>query len=238
MSESLLDIRDLSISYGPIRAISGLTLSLREGEVVALLGANGAGKSSLLRCLAGLEKPASGTAAFRGDDLMRMPQSERVKRGLVLVPEGRQILVTMTIEENLLLGATQRADRDAVHGEIEELYRRFPNLASRRELAALCLSGGEQQMLAIGRAILAKPKLLMLDEPSLGLSPVFVDELFDYLAVLSASGISMLLVEQNTRKSLTLADRGYILKLGSVMTSGPARELLEHDDIEAAYLGS
>lgn len=238
MPGTVLDVRDLSINYGPIRAIRSLTLDVPEGEVVALLGANGAGKSSLLRCLAGLERPSSGAAAFCGDDLTRMPPTERVKRGLVLVPEGRQILVTMTIEENLLLGANHRADRDAVNGEIDELYKRFPNLASRRDLEALCLSGGEQQMLAIGRAILAKPKLLMLDEPSLGLSPVFVDQLFDYLGELSKSGISMLLVEQNTRKSLTLADRGYILRLGSVMRSGPARDLLEHDDIEAAYLGS
>ena len=232
----LLDVSALDVTYGTTRAVRALDLQLETGEIVAVLGANGAGKSSLLRAIQGLVTPASGSVRFDGASVATMSAAGRVARGLVLVPEGRQIFTSLTVHDNLLMGAYSR--RDDVSREIDQIYQRFPNLARRRDMFASVLSGGEQQMLAIGRALLARPKLMMLDEPSLGLSPILVRTLFDLIEELNRDGLSILLVEQNTQMALQCADRAYVLELGRLAMSGPAAEILGDPRIAAAYLGS
>ncbi len=232
----LLDVEDLHVRYGRTHAVRGVSLSLREGEVVTVLGANGAGKSSLLRALAGAVRPAAGRVHFAKEDLTAAAAPDRVRRGLVLVPEGRQILVSLTVQENLQMGAYCRDDGD-VGRDIAAIYDRFPNLAARRDMPASVLSGGEQQMLAISRALLARPKLMMLDEPSLGLSPLLVSRLFDLIGALNRDGLAILLVEQNTRMALRAASRGYVMELGRVVLDGPADTLANNDALAAAYLG-
>ena len=234
----LLEVEGLDVRYGRTQAVAGVGLTLAEGEVVAVLGANGAGKSSLLKAVLGTVRPAGGRIRFAGREITAAPVPRRIRDGLVLVPEGRRILVSMTIHENLLLGAGLRQDRATLPREIEAIYDRFPNLAARRDMPAAVLSGGEQQMLAIGRAMLAKPRLMMLDEPSLGLSPLLVDRVFALLRELNAGGTSLLLVEQNTRKTLELAARGYVLELGRVVMAGPAAALLADAGLQRAYLGA
>ena len=234
---ALLDVTGLDLRYGRIHAVRGLDLVVDEGRIAAVLGANGAGKSSLLRALIGAERIAGGRVGFAGEDITRLPPSARVARGMVLVPEGRRILVTLTVEENLLVGAHLRRDGATVRRDLEAVYARFANLAERRHLAASCLSGGEQQMLAIGRALLARPRLLMLDEPSLGLSPILVDRLFDLIAELNRDGLSILLVEQNTRKALEVAHTGLVMELGRVAMSGDPAMLASDPRLQAAYLG-
>ena len=234
----LLEAREVDVRYGSVRAVRAVSLKLREGEIVAVLGANGAGKSSLLRALLGMERLAGGTVTFDGVDVSQRPVSARVRAGLVLVPEGRRIVTTLTIDENLLMGACHRRDHAAVRAEIERTYQRFPNLAARRHDLAAVLSGGEQQMLAIGRALLAAPKLMMLDEPSLGLSPRLVNEVFAYIRALNRdNGLSILLVEQNTQRALEIADRAYLLELGEVKREGAASDIPADSTLLDAYLG-
>lgn len=232
----LLEVSALDVSYGTTRAVRGLDLVVGEGEIVTVLGANGAGKSSLLRAIQGLVRPAAGTVRFDGDSIIGQSAASRVSRGLVLVPEGRQIFTSMSVHDNLMMGAYSR--RDDASSEIDRIYQRFPNLARRRDMFASVLSGGEQQMLAIGRALLSRPKLMMLDEPSLGLSPLLVRALFDLIGELNRDGLSILLVEQNTQMALRCAHRGYVLELGRLVMSGPAADILGDPRIAAAYLGS
>ena len=233
----LLEIEDLNVRYGRVHAVRGASVSVADGEVVAVLGANGAGKSSLLKAVLGLVPAASGRVRFDGADLDGTPAARRLARGLALVPEGRRILVGLTVEENLLMGAYGRRDAGRVRGEIAAIYERFPNLGARRHLPASVLSGGEQQMLAIGRGLLARPRLVMLDEPSLGLSPLLVRELFALLRSLNRDGLALLLVEQNTAMALALAARAYVMELGRVVMHGAPRELAADRRLQAAYLG-
>lgn len=233
----LLELEALDVRYGATHAVKGVSLTLDAGEIVTVLGANGAGKSSLLKCLAGAVKPAGGRIQLGGQDITGRGAAARVKAGLMLVPEGRQIFVSLTVEENLLIGAYTRRDGDVAR-DAEAVFDRFPNLAARRHSPASVLSGGEQQMLAVGRALLSKPRLMMLDEPSLGLSPILVAQLFGLIGDLNAQGLSILLVEQNTQMALEVAARGYVLELGSVVTEGPAAELAADPRLAEAYLGS
>jgi len=240
-TDALLQAEGVTVAYGRIEAVRGVSVTVAAGEIVTVLGANGAGKSSLLRAIFGLLAPRAGTVRFEGRPLPARATHTRVAAGLALVPEGRQILVSLSVEENLQLGAYNRGrrHRDArtCAGDVDAIYARFPNLGQRRHLPAATLSGGEQQMLAIGRALMARPKLLMLDEPSLGLSPKLVGELFALLARLNAEGLSILLVEQNVRKALQIAHRGYILELGRCVAQGTPTELTAGGKIQEAYLG-
>ena len=232
----LLEVENLEVRYGRTRAVQGVTLTLDAGEVVTVLGANGAGKSSLLRAIQGMVRPAGGRIRYRGDDVTGWSAPRRVAAGLVLVPEGRQIFVSLTVHDNLLLGAYTR--RGEVQKEIDAVYERFPNLARRRDMSASVLSGGEQQMLAIGRALLSKPAVMMLDEPSLGLSPLLVQQLFGLIRELNRDGLAILLVEQNTAMALAAASRGYVLELGRPVLAGSASEIRSDQRLADAYLGS
>jgi branched-chain amino acid transport system ATP-binding protein len=233
----LLEIEGLEVRYGRTHAVRGVSLGVAGAEVVTVLGANGAGKSSLLKAIAGAVVPAGGRILFDGADVTALSAPERVRRGLVLVPEGRQILVSLTVHENLLMGAYGRRDGDVAR-DIEGIYARFSNLAARRDMLASVLSGGEQQMLAISRALLARPRLMMLDEPSLGLSPLLVGRLFELVRELNRDGLAILLVEQNTRMALRTASRGYVMELGRIVLDGPADRLADNEALAAAYLGS
>src|SRR5215210_3821718 len=233
-----LEVSDLHVRYGRIHAVRGMTLKVEAGEVVAVLGANGAGKSSLLKALMGVEPAAGGTVMLDGADISRWPTSRRVRQNLVLVPEGRRIVTSLTVHENLLMGAFARKNTRGVDAEIAEMYQRFPNLAARRDLPASVLSGGEQQMLAIGRGLLANPKLMMLDEPSLGLSPRLTNEVFALIGELNRSrGLAILLVEQNTHKALELANYAYVLELGRKVMEGAPDVLRADPTLRDAYLG-
>lgn len=234
----MLAVHELGVRYGRVHALRGVSLTIAEGEVVAVLGANGAGKSSLLRAMLGLARPYRGSVVFDGLDLTKWPTSWRVRAGLVLVPEGRRIVMTLTIHENLLMGAFHRRDHRAVAAEIADIYDRFPHLSARRHHPASVLSGGEQQMLAIGRGLLGRPKLMMLDEPSLGLSPKLANEVFALIRRLNReNGQSILLVEQNTHRALELADRAYVLELGRIVIEGSPERILADRALHAAYLG-
>jgi branched-chain amino acid transport system ATP-binding protein len=233
-----LELRDVHVRYGRVHALRGVSLAVGPGEIVAVLGANGAGKSSLLKAVIGLEPTSGGRIELDGVDITSWSPSRRVRRNLVLVPEGRRIIVSLTVHENLLMGAFPRSDTRAVEAEIVAIYERFPNLAARRHLPASVLSGGEQQMLAIGRGLLANPKLMMFDEPSLGLSPRLTNEVFALIGELNrARGLAILLVEQNTHKALELADRAYVLELGRKVMEGSPRELRADPSLRDAYLG-
>jgi branched-chain amino acid transport system ATP-binding protein len=232
----LLEVASLDVRYGRTHAVKALDMSLGADELIAVLGANGAGKSSLLRALQGLVPAAGGTVRFAGEDVTPLSPPERLRRGLALVPEGRQIVIGLTVHENLQMGAYCRSDAD-VPRDIDAIYDRFPNLAARRRMPASVLSGGEQQMLAIGRALLARPKLMMLDEPSLGLSPLLVERLFELIVALRHEGIAILLVEQNTHMALEVASRGLVMELGKVVMHGPAETLRDNDRLADAYLG-
>jgi branched-chain amino acid transport system ATP-binding protein len=232
----LLEIRDVHVEYGPVRAVSGVDLSVDDGEIVSVIGANGAGKSSLLGGILGLAPMSRGSISFNGADISAWPPPRRVCSGVVLVPEGRQILVSLTVEENLLMGAYHRSDRQGIADDLAWVYRRFPNLDARRDFLGAVLSGGEQQMLAIGRAIMARPKLMLLDEPSLGLSPLFADEVFSIISELNGRNISILLVEQNTQLALECSTRSYVLTLGTIVKSGQSKDIAQIDDLFGAYL--
>jgi branched-chain amino acid transport system ATP-binding protein len=233
-----LEVNDLHVRYGRVHAVRGVSLTVEEGEVVAVLGANGAGKSSLLKALMGLEPAAEGSVTLDRADITRWPTSRRVRQHLALVPEGRRIVTGLTVHENLLMGAFARKDIRTIDAEIDEIYGRFPNLAARRDAFASVLSGGEQQMLAIGRGLLAAPKLMMLDEPSLGLSPRLTSEVFALIGELNRSrGLAILLVEQNTHKALELAHRAYVLELGRKVMEGLPADLRNDPSLHDAYLG-
>ncbi len=235
MSQPILTVEDLRVSYGRVEAVRGVSFSAEQGSLVTLVGANGAGKSSVINAVSGMLRPAGGRITFEGSDVTRTPAHKLVARGLVQVPEGRQILSTLTIEENLRMGAWHTGS--TAQQSIDAMYDRFPVLAQRRALPAGALSGGEQQMLAIARALVAKPTVMLMDEPSMGLAPKIVDEVFRVIGEIRASGTTVVLVEQNARRALRAADHGYVLQTGSIVHSGPAAELLADERIVEAYLG-
>ena len=236
MSEALLQVKDLQVYYGSIHAVKGVSFAVREGEIVTLIGANGAGKSTVLNTVSGLLHPQSGSVIFDGHDLHGVPPHKIVKRGLAQVPEGRHVFLEMTVEENLEMGAYTQPS-SSIQAGIEDVYRRFPRLAERHKQVAGTLSGGEQQMLAMGRALMSNPRLLMLDEPSMGLAPILVQQIFDIIRELHAAGTTILLVEQNAQAALSVADRAYVLETGSISLSGTGAELMASDAVRKAYLG-
>ena len=233
----MLEIKDLSVHFGVIQALKGISLTVGDGEIVTLIGANGAGKTTTLRTVSGLKKPTSGSILLDGKDITRTSPRERVRLGMSQVPEGRRVFPTMTVLENLELGAYLRRDRAEIAKDLKRVYERFPRLADRKRQAAGTLSGGEQQMLAMGRALMSRPKILFLDEPSMGLAPLLVQEIFDIIKDINQSGTTVLLVEQNASMALQIADRAYVMETGSIVLSGTGEELSRSDDIKKAYLG-
>ncbi len=233
---ALLTVNDIHVYYGSIHAVKGVSFKVNEGEVVTLIGANGAGKSTVLNTISGLLTPKSGSITFDGQDLHGVAPHKVISHGLAQVPEGRRVFLQMTVEENLEMGAYTRPNSEIAPG-IADVYQRFPRLKERRTQVAGTLSGGEQQMLAMGRALMSKPKLLMLDEPSMGLAPILVEQIFDIIKELHKAGTTILLVEQNAQAALSVADRGYVLETGKIVTSGTGQELLASPEIKKAYLG-
>ncbi|HEX6291473.1 MAG TPA: ABC transporter ATP-binding protein [Herpetosiphonaceae bacterium] len=233
----MLEIRDLSVNYGGIQALQNVSMVINAGEVVTLIGANGAGKSTTLRTISRLLNPRRGQIVYDGHDITRLRPDEVVQRGIAQSPEGRRMLTRLTVMDNLLLGAYTRSDRAAIQADIEQQFRRFPRLKERRGQLAGTLSGGEQQMLAIARALMSRPRLLLLDEPSLGLAPLIVREIFAIIRDLHAAGVTILLVEQNAQLALQNADRGYVLEAGQITISGRAADLIDDDRVRKAYLG-
>ena len=232
----MLELQDLHLSYGGIHALKGVSIQVNEGEIVSLIGANGAGKSTTLRAISGLERAQSGKILYNGEDITGKPSKYMVQNGLILVPEGRLIFPDMTVLENLKIGAYLRNDRD-VEADIQRMYTLFPRLKERAWQMAGTLSGGEQQMLAVGRALMSKPKLLMMDEPSLGLAPLVVKDIFSIIRTIRDSGVTVLLIEQNANAALKIADRGYVLETGRITLEGSGRGLLSNPAVRAAYLG-
>ena len=232
----MLELQDLHLSYGGIRALKGVSIQVNEGEIVSLIGANGAGKSTTLRAISGLERAQSGKILYNGEDITGKTSKYMVQNGLILVPEGRLIFPDMTVLENLKIGAYLRNDRD-VEADIQRMYALFPRLKERAWQMAGTLSGGEQQMLAVGRALMSKPKLLMMDEPSLGLAPLVVKDIFSIIRTIRDSGVTVLLIEQNANAALKIADRGYVLETGKITLEGSGRELLSDPAVRSAYLG-
>jgi len=231
----MLEVKDLAVHFGVINAIKGISFEVPAGKIVTLIGANGAGKTTTLRTLSGLKRPTTGTITLDGADITRLSAQERVRRGMSQVPEGRRIFPEMTVLENLELGAFLR--KDAVAADYDEVYGRFPRLAERRKQLAGTLSGGEQQMLAMGRALMAKPSVLLLDEPSMGLAPLLVQEIFDIIVAINQTGTTVLLVEQNANVALQIADLAYVMETGSIVLSGEAKALAQTDEVKRAYLG-
>lgn len=234
---SLLSVEDLAVAYGGIQAVKGISFRVEEGELVTLIGANGAGKTTTLNTLGGLLAPATGTIRYAGQDLSTVPAHDRVRHGLALVPEGRGIFARLTVGENLLMGAFHRNDKAAIRADLDKSYALFPRLKEREQQLAGTLSGGEQQMLAIGRALMSKPRLLLLDEPSMGLAPLMVDKIFAIIREINAAGVAILLIEQNARLALQAASRAYVMESGAITLSGPAAELAADERVRAAYLG-
>ena len=234
---ALLEVDDISVHYGRIQAIEGITLSVEEGEVVSLIGANGAGKTTTMRAIAGLLSLSHGSVTFGGEDIGRLRGHQRVARGISLVPEGRGIFPAMTVMENLDMGAYARDRKSGIAEDLERVFDLFPRLLERKEQSGGTLSGGEQQMLAIGRALMARPKLLLLDEPSMGLAPMFIRQIFAIIGQVREQGTTVLLVEQNANQALNLADRAYVLETGQITKSGTGHELLADTSIREAYLG-
>ena len=233
---TILKVDDINVYYGAIHAIKGVSFEVNEGEVVTLIGANGAGKSTILKTVAGLLSSRTGSVQFMGKDLGGIPAHKIVPMGLALVPEGRQIFLQMTVEENLQMGAFTRPASE-YDESIADVYQRFPRLKERQDQVAGTLSGGEQQMLAMGRALMSKPSLLMLDEPSMGLAPILVEQIFDIVRELNQHGTTILLVEQNANMALSVAHRGYVLETGKIVATGTGAELLEDEAVKKAYLG-
>ena len=232
----ILSIHDLSVNYGGIEAVKGISLDVHEGEIVTLIGANGAGKSSTLRTIAGLVKPSGGTINFRGDNITGRDATTIVKKGITLVPEGRHIFPDLTVLENLKVGAYLRSDD--ISGDIQWVYDLFPRLRERSGQAGGTLSGGEQQMLAVGRALMARPKLIMMDEPSLGLAPLVVRDIFEIIRQINHQGVSILLIEQNANMALKVADSAYVMETGCITLSGAGKDLLNNEAVKKAYLGT
>ncbi|HIU24177.1 MAG TPA: ABC transporter ATP-binding protein [Candidatus Coprovicinus avistercoris] len=234
---SMLHVKNLNVSYGAIRAVKGISFDVEEGEIVTLIGANGAGKTTTLNTIAGLLRPlAYSQISFEGESLIGVPAHEIVRRGIALCPEGRRVFTEMSVQDNLAMGAFTRPDEEAAE-TIERVYESFPRLLERRNQSAGTLSGGEQQMLAMGRALMSKPRLLMLDEPSMGLAPILVQEIFDIIDKLHAQGTTILLIEQNAQMALSIADRAYVLETGNISMSGDADELAHDPRVREAYLG-
>ena len=231
----MLEIKDLYVNYGAVHALNGVSMTVKDGEIVSLIGANGAGKTTTLRTITGLEKAASGSITFDGHDLRKIEPSKIITLKLAHVPEGRHIFPQMTVEENLEMGAF--TDQTDMAKTMADVYERFPRLKERKRQLAGTLSGGEQQMLAMGRALMSKPKLIVMDEPSMGLSPIFVNEIFDIIKEVRKTGTTVLLVEQNAKKALEIADRAYVLETGKILLSGDAKELMNDDAVKKAYLG-
>ena len=234
---SVLEVRSIETYYGTIRALKGVTLEVRSGEIVTLLGANGAGKTTTLRSINGLNRPRRGSIVFQGRDITALPAHGIVRLGISQSPEGRKLFPRMSVVENLEMGAFQRSDRMTIKEDMERVFTLFPRLAERRTQKAGTMSGGEQQMCAIGRAMMARPKLLMLDEPSMGLAPIFVERIFETIVEINQQGTPILLVEQNALMALEVADRGYVLETGAVVLEGPASELKTNEQVRKTYLG-
>ncbi len=234
---AMLEVKNLHVHYGVIEAIKGIDFEVNQGEVIALIGANGAGKTTILHTISGLLKPTQGTITFEGKDLEKMPGHKIVSLGMAHVPEGRRVFSQLSVYENLLMGAYTRKDKEEIQNTLRMVYDRFPRLEERTNQMAGTLSGGEQQMLAMGRALMSKPSIILMDEPSMGLSPIFVNEIFDIIEQVSKSGTTVLLVEQNAKKALSIADRAYVLETGKIVLSGDAGELMNNDSIKKAYLG-
>lgn len=233
---SMLSVKDLDVYYGSIHAIKGISFDVNEGEIVTLIGANGAGKSTTLNTVSGLLKPRNGSIEFQNESLLGVPAHKIVNRGMALCPEGRRIFLQLTVQENLEMGAYTRPGSE-IAASIADVYERFPRLKERFKQVAGTLSGGEQQMLAIGRALMSKPKLLMLDEPSMGLAPIIVDQIFDIITELNKAGTTILLVEQNAQMALSIAHRAYVLETGRIVNTGTGKDLLHDDSVRKAYLG-
>ena len=233
----MLTIRDLHVSYGAIHAIHGISLTVKDGEIVSLIGANGAGKTTILHTITGLKKASSGTIEYDGHDLLKTRPCDIITLGMAHVPEGRHIFPAMTVAENLEMGAYIKNNRDEIQEKMKEVFERFPRLRERRKQLAGTLSGGEQQMLAVGRALMSSPKILLMDEPSMGLSPLLVKEIFKIIQEVHRQGITVLLVEQNAKMALSIADRAYVLETGDITMWGDAKELLKDDRVRKAYLG-
>ncbi|WP_314622643.1 ABC transporter ATP-binding protein [uncultured Selenomonas sp.] len=237
MAETMLKIDNIHVYYGAIHALKGVSLEVRKGEIVTLIGANGAGKSTTLRTVSGLLAPKSGAITFLGENIAGTPAHEIVKHGISQVPEGRRIFAEMSVQENLELGAFTRKDKDGVAKDFDLVYRRFPRLEERRKQQAGTLSGGEQQMLAMGRALMSRPKLLLLDEPSMGLAPLLIKEIFSIIEDINREGTTVLLVEQNANMALSIAHRAYVMETGRITLQGAAKDLAASEDVRKAYLG-
>lgn len=234
---AMLEIKDLEVYYGMIQAIKGISFEVNEGEVIALIGANGAGKTTTLHTISGLITPKKGTVVFEGKDITKTPAHKIVSAGMAHVPEGRRVFASLSVLQNLKLGAYTRSSKDEIEETLQMVYKRFPRLEERKNQLAGTLSGGEQQMLAMGRALMSHPKIILMDEPSMGLSPIFVNEIFDIIQKVSASGTTVLLVEQNAKKALSIANRAYVLETGKIILQGDADKLLNDESVKKAYLG-
>lgn len=234
---ALLEIKDLEVNYGVIKAIKGVSFDVNEGEIIALIGANGAGKTTILHTITGLIQAKKGSIVFDGKELTKTPPHKIVSMGMAHVPEGRHIFQQLSVLENLKLGAYTRKDKSEIASTLKMVYERFPRLEERKNQVAGTLSGGEQQMLAMGRALMSKPRIILMDEPSMGLSPLLVSEIFDIIKVINESGTTVLLVEQNAKKALSIADRAYVLETGKITLSGDAKDLINDESVKKAYLG-
>ena len=234
---AMLEVKDIEVYYGMIQALKGISFEVNEGEVIALIGANGAGKTTTLHTITGLLSPKKGSVLFEGQDITKVPAHKIVSLGMAHVPEGRRVFAELSVYQNLKMGAYTRKDKDEIAKTLEMVYKRFSRLEERKNQLAGTLSGGEQQMLAMGRALMSHPKIIVMDEPSMGLSPILVNEIFDIIKEVSAGGTTVLLVEQNAKKALSIADRAYVLETGKIVLEGDAKELMNDDSIKKAYLG-
>ncbi len=234
---SMLEIKGLEVYYGAINAIKGISFTVEQGEIIALIGANGAGKTTILHTITGLVAAKRGSIRFNGTELTKTPAHKIVRMGMAHVPEGRRVFAQLSVYENLMLGAYTRKDKAEINESLERVYERFPRLKERRNQSAGTLSGGEQQMLAMGRALMSKPSIILMDEPSMGLSPLYVSEIFDIIEKINKSGTTVLLVEQNAKKALSIANRAYVLETGNIALSGDAHELMDNEQVKKAYLG-
>ena len=234
---AMLEVKNLEVYYGVIQALKGVSFEVNQGEIIALIGANGAGKTTTLHTITGLLKAKNGSIVYNGTDVTRTPGYKLVGMGLAHVPEGRRIFATLTVLQNLKMGAFTRKDKSEIEDTLKLIYKRFPRLEERKNQMAGTLSGGEQQMLAMGRALMSHPKMIVMDEPSMGLSPIYVNEIFDIIRSINEDGTTVLLVEQNAKKALAIADRGYVLETGKIVLEGKASDLLNDDSIKKAYLG-
>ena len=234
---AMLEVKDLAVYYGMIHAIKGVSFEVNKGEIIALIGANGAGKTTILHTITGLLSPKRGSIQFEGKELTKIPAHKIVSLGMAHVPEGRRVFAELSVYQNLKLGAYTRSDKKEIEETMETVYQRFPRLRERKNQMAGTLSGGEQQMLAMGRALMSHPQIILMDEPSMGLSPILVNEIFDIIRSVNEAGTTVLLVEQNAKKAMEIADRDYVLETGRIVTSGPADALMNDDSIKKAYLG-